>query len=304
VDLAGGHGLLAQALLLLDDSSPSALVVDPALPPSASRLHASLVAAWPRLRDRVGFVAADLETVRLEAADLVVSCHACGGLTDRVLDVAVRAGARMAVLPCCHDAAAAPPLLDGWMDPALAVDVDRAQRLERARYAVWTQMIPPDITPKNRLLLGRPLTRSARRPAAVLPRPRRAASASNSRGPAIRARPPFERRHRCGAWRGCGEEGERRSLAGGGAAGLVALTPHDRQSAGMSDMRSGRAPPRWTWRPSLSGRDSHRRRRRPARGIESTPAGPNRHPPASLIVVRAAIELRDARTMRAQPCPA
>ena len=37
VDLAGGHGLLAQTMLLLDDSSPSALVVDPAIPPSASR---------------------------------------------------------------------------------------------------------------------------------------------------------------------------------------------------------------------------------------------------------------------------
>jgi len=59
VDLAGGHGLLAQALLLLDDSSPSALVVDTAPPPSAARLHGSLVAGWPRLRDRVEFVAAD-----------------------------------------------------------------------------------------------------------------------------------------------------------------------------------------------------------------------------------------------------
>ena len=156
VDLAGGHGLLAQALLLLDDSSPSALVVDAALPPSAARLHASLVAVWPRLRDRVAFVAADLESVALDAGDLVVSCHACGGLTDRVLDVAVRAGARTAVLPCCHDADAAPTLLDGWIDPALALDVDRAQRLEGAGYAVWTQVIPPDITPKNRLLLGRP----------------------------------------------------------------------------------------------------------------------------------------------------
>jgi len=156
VDLAGGHGLLAQALLLLDDSSPSALVVDASLPPSAARLHASLVAVWPRLRDRVAFVAADLEAVTLEAGDLVVSCHACGGLTDRVLDVAIRAGACVSVLPCCHDADAAPALLEGWMDPALAMDVARAQRLERAGYAVWTQVIPPDITPKNRLLSGRP----------------------------------------------------------------------------------------------------------------------------------------------------
>ncbi|HEV8395184.1 MAG TPA: methyltransferase [Vicinamibacterales bacterium] len=183
VDLAGGHGLLAQALLLLDDSSPSALVVDPALPPSAATLHASLVAAWPRLRDRVAFVGADLETVTLDAGDLIVSCHACGELTDRVLALAMRAAARVAVLPCCHGRdpqrtrvarqylanrlnagslfAPASPLLEGWMDAALAVDVERAQRLERAGYDVWTQRIPPDITPKNRLLVGAPRLRSA-----------------------------------------------------------------------------------------------------------------------------------------------
>jgi len=156
VDLAGGHGLLAQALLVLDDSSPSAVVVDAALPPSAARLYTSMTAAWPRLRDRVAFVAADLETVAIEAGDLVVSCHACGDLTDRVLAAAVRARASVAVLPCCHDAAAAPPLLEGWLDPTLAIDVERAQRLERAGYTAWTQLIPPDITPKNRLLVGRP----------------------------------------------------------------------------------------------------------------------------------------------------
>ena len=156
VDLAGGHGLLAQALLLLDDSSPSAVVVDPELPASAAKLQASLVAVWPRLRDRIAFVAGDLEAVALDAGDLVVSCHACGGLTDSVLAVAVRAGARVAVLPCCHDADAAPALLEGWMDRALAMDVGRAQRLERAGYDVWTQTIPPDITPKNRLLMGQP----------------------------------------------------------------------------------------------------------------------------------------------------
>lgn len=176
VDLAGGHGLLAQALLLLDDSSPSAVVVDAVLPPSASRLHASLAAAWPRLRDRVAFVTGDVECVAVEPGDLIVSCHACGHLTDTVLELAARARARVAVLPCCHGLAphrtraapqpladrrnadslfaAAPRRLEGWMDPALALDVDRALRLERAGYEVWTQLIPSDITPKNRLLLG------------------------------------------------------------------------------------------------------------------------------------------------------
>src|SRR5687767_5557190 len=48
VDLAAGHGLLAHLLLILDNSSPHALVVDTALPPSSGRLHEVLVAAWPR----------------------------------------------------------------------------------------------------------------------------------------------------------------------------------------------------------------------------------------------------------------
>src|SRR5688572_19591715 len=53
VDLGGGHGLLAQVMLLLDDSSPGAVVVDKRLPPSSHKLHASLSAAWPRLAGRV-----------------------------------------------------------------------------------------------------------------------------------------------------------------------------------------------------------------------------------------------------------
>jgi len=32
----------------------------------------------------------------------------------------------------------------------------RAMRLEQSGYRVWTQTIPADITPKNRLLTGMP----------------------------------------------------------------------------------------------------------------------------------------------------
>src|SRR4029450_5845253 len=39
VDLGGGHGLVGRAMLLLDDSSPEAIVVDTTLPPSSARLH-------------------------------------------------------------------------------------------------------------------------------------------------------------------------------------------------------------------------------------------------------------------------
>ena len=50
VDMAGGHGLLAQALLLLDDSSPEALVVDPKLPRSAATLRSHSAHAEARQR--------------------------------------------------------------------------------------------------------------------------------------------------------------------------------------------------------------------------------------------------------------
>src|SRR5215510_9237548 len=82
VDLGGGHGLLAQAMLLLDDTSPDALVVDATLPPSSARLHDVLVAAWPRLSGRVAFMPSRLEHIPLSSSDIVVSVHACGHLTD------------------------------------------------------------------------------------------------------------------------------------------------------------------------------------------------------------------------------
>src|SRR5437667_12089623 len=57
IDLGGGHGLLAQVLLLLDATSPSAIVVDKAVPASAGTVHQSLVGLWPRLAGRVEFIA-------------------------------------------------------------------------------------------------------------------------------------------------------------------------------------------------------------------------------------------------------
>src|SRR5512133_4307726 len=47
VDLACGHGLLAQILLLLDDSSPLAVAVDKTLPRSCATIHEALLRAWP-----------------------------------------------------------------------------------------------------------------------------------------------------------------------------------------------------------------------------------------------------------------
>lgn len=156
VDLAAGHGLLAHLLLLLDDSSPNALAVDTVIPPSSAKVHRALADAWPRIAGRVTTVEGPIDGVSLGPGDVVVSSHACGALSDRVLERAAAAGARVAVLPCCHDLANCDAGPIGWVDGPLAIDMRRVFRLEQLGYRVWTQTIPSEITPKNRLLLAAP----------------------------------------------------------------------------------------------------------------------------------------------------
>src|SRR5581483_1720702 len=164
VDLAAGHGLLAQLMLILDDTSPCAVAVDAVMPPSAATLHRALAERWPRLTGRIIFAASALDAVEILAGDVVVSVHACGRLTDVVLQRAADARARVAVLPCCHDARVSDAgALSGWMDDALAIDAVRARRLSSQGYRIWTQRIPEDITPKNRLLIGAPADMTASR---------------------------------------------------------------------------------------------------------------------------------------------
>ena len=157
VDLAAGHGLLGQVFLLLDPSITESVAVDVRPYPSSERLDAAMRATFGFQMDRYRREISSIEDFELQPYDLVVAIHACGGLTDRVLEQAMAVRARVAVIPCCH----AHDSLDtgglsGWMPPDLAIDATRAARLRSAGYWTHTSTIPGDITPKNRLLLGAP----------------------------------------------------------------------------------------------------------------------------------------------------
>ena len=159
VDLASGHGLLAQIMLILDRDLSGALAVDLRIPENAPRLAAELNVDWPALAGRFSFMEEDLNRVSLGSGDLVVSAHACGALTDLVLERAVAARCRVAVLPCCHDLRSGDDGgLQGWLDGPLAIDVTRVAWVRARGYRVYTQGIPGDITPKNRLLMAEPLS--------------------------------------------------------------------------------------------------------------------------------------------------
>ena len=157
VDLACGHGLVSHILLLLDNTSPGAVAVDTDIPENADALSRALVKTWPRLEDRVVFRQMPLEQMQITPKDIVVSVHACGALTDAVIEKALSARAKLAVLPCCHDLDTCDTGgLDGWMDGPLAVDATRAFKLTCQGYTVMTKKIPEEITPKNRLLMAYP----------------------------------------------------------------------------------------------------------------------------------------------------
>jgi len=155
IDLACGHGLLAHIMLILDDSSKTAIAVDKKIPLNAGKLSNALITSWPRLKNRVIYKEVPFQEFTILPDDIVVSAHACGSLTDLIIDKATEQHARVAVLPCCHDLKeSSTDGLEGWMDKTLAVDTVRAVRLRSKGYQILTQKIPNDITPKNRLLMG------------------------------------------------------------------------------------------------------------------------------------------------------
>jgi len=157
LDLAGGHGLTARLALVLDATSESAVVVDRRIPKSAQTLADALDESFPRLSGRVELRESDLDAVEVARGDLVLAVHACGALTDAVIDRVVGAGARLAALPCCHDTSTCDTGgLDAWLDVGTAIDAVRATRLRASGFTVKLERIPATITPKNRLILAWP----------------------------------------------------------------------------------------------------------------------------------------------------
>ncbi len=157
IDLACGHALVARLMLVLDDTSPTALGIDSRVPLSAGRLAGAMIEAWPRLENRITVVEGRAEDCTLGADDLVVAVHACGALTDVILDRVIGARARVAFMACCHDAETCDlGGLAGWLEPAIAIDATRVARLRAHDYEVHTQRIPADITPENRLVIATP----------------------------------------------------------------------------------------------------------------------------------------------------
>jgi hypothetical protein len=104
---------------------------------STWRLHEALTTAWPRLSGGSGSGLLASKVCRSFTPTSSRPVHASGHLTDVVLERAIVARARVAVLPCCHDLDVNDAGdLTGWIEGPLAVDVVRAMRLQQYGYRI------------------------------------------------------------------------------------------------------------------------------------------------------------------------
>ena len=164
VDLCCGHGFVGMLFGLLERRVEHVYLLDVKFPKSSYKIEALLNAHWPWLSAKL---------IRLErsvkgaASELpqgagVVAVHACGARTDWSIDVARKLGGPLAVMPCCyaHQVYKGPETLKRNLGVNLCVDIQRTRELEQANYMVDWQEIPPEITPKNRIIAASPRTNS------------------------------------------------------------------------------------------------------------------------------------------------
>lgn len=165
IDVSAGHGLTGLVFAAMEREVEHVYLVDPHRPKSSHDLAEAIFECAPWAEKKVTWIEKKIQRVRddipVDASpeDIgIIGVHACGILTDHAIDLALDLRAPIAVLPCCYaqTAASAPAALTDWLGAEITTDIHRTYRMEEAGYDVVWSAIPRVITPKNRIMIGRP----------------------------------------------------------------------------------------------------------------------------------------------------
>lgn len=168
LECCAGHGLTGMLFVACNPgANVHTTLVDSVEPSSHRILKQLLVEVCPWVDKRVTFTPISLESYHetqmsqhnetSNALQVVVATHACGTLTDSVLEIGARIGASgIAVMPCRYTGTSkgAPYGIKRALGVAWAADIRRSFFLTEKGYHSDFAAIPSEITPMNRILVG------------------------------------------------------------------------------------------------------------------------------------------------------
>ena len=158
-ELGAGHGMLGLFSSVMYPRLSRATLIDQHKPSSYERIREHLAVRFPYVKVRTRFIEGKIQdAVDIPPGALVVGVHACGALTDRVVETAAAAGADFAVVPCCEAKRLLPLEVRRETPPGCVPQAVAEMRLARWRgmgYAVEERALPEAVTGRGRIFIGR-----------------------------------------------------------------------------------------------------------------------------------------------------
>ncbi|KAL3787406.1 hypothetical protein HJC23_001803 [Cyclotella cryptica] len=169
-DLCSGHGLTGMLFVACNPPRDKSrgehirtVLVDRSKPQSHEIVRNIISEVCPWVNENsVKFKSSSLEhyvpTAKAEhGTSIIISTHACGSLTDDVLNFSVeKEAAAVAVMPCCYTGtdAEVPYGLRRMLGVSLSADVRRSFFMQSKGYHVDFATIPRAVSPMNRIIIA------------------------------------------------------------------------------------------------------------------------------------------------------
>ena len=165
-DFCSGHGLTGMLFAACNPPRKNRIVtthlVDIVQPRSHQVLKDMIAEVCPWVNDNIQFHTMDLEAFSAmpksqDVCQIAIATHACGTLTDQVLEEAVKMGCcAIAAMPCCYTGTdkGVPHGIKRAHGVAWAADIKRTYFLHSHNFHTDYSTIPIEITPLNRIIVA------------------------------------------------------------------------------------------------------------------------------------------------------